>query len=255
MDKIILMLVKIISRICRNIINLLNNILFYLNVIRDYLGGYECKKFKDCILLQKLKKTQPPASDRFIEYPWMLENITLKEGRLLDIGSTIGDNLYHSLPKTMQIHCLNLNDTSYKNKEIAFKQGDIRKTEYPDNYFDYITCISTLEHIGVEGRYNSDNDPDGDTKAMKEIKRILKPEGTMLITVPYGIKDVLPINKLYNKSRINRLFNDVEIINQKFYKFSKSWGVWLNVTEEEAAKTNMLEDKWYAICLINAKKH
>ena len=67
----------------------------------------------------------------------------------------------------------------------------IRKTDYPDNYFDAISCISTLEHIGVAGRYGSDDDPEGDAKTMHEIKRILKPGGILLTSLPYGAKDVV----------------------------------------------------------------
>ena len=177
-----------------------------------------------------------------------------EKGRLLDIGSTIGDQLYDTLPKTVEINCLNLNSKKFKNKQIKFKQGDIRKADYPDNYFDLIACVSTLEHIGVAGRYGSDDQPEGDLRAMGEIKRILKPGGILLATVPYGDKDILPINKLYNKTRIDDLFSGLEIISQEFKKFDKNWHVWLKVGETEAAKTDMASDGWYALCLIKAKK-
>jgi len=255
MKKTLLFPIKLLLKLLQITKSLLDRAIFYLSIIKTYLSGNECEKFKDCILLQKLKKSQPPASDRFIEYPWMLENIDIKEGRLLDIGSTICDNLYNTLPKTIEINCLNLNNAKFKNKEIKFKKGDIRNTNYPDNYFDCITCISTLEHIGVSGRYNSDEDSGGDLKAMREIKRILKPNGILLATVPYGAKDVLPINKLYNKSRIKNLFEGFEIMSQEFKKFNKDWNVWLKADEEKASTTDMLKDKWYAISLIKAIKN
>ena len=162
MKKIFEIIIIIIIKILSIIESIINWIINYLNIIRVYLSGNECARFKDCQLLFRLRKNQPPASDRFIEYPWMIENITIKEGRLLDIGSTISDKLYDILPKTIEINTLNLNEKKVKNDNIKFKQGDIRKTDYPDNYFDCITCISTLEHIGVSGRYNSDEDPEGD---------------------------------------------------------------------------------------------
>ena len=253
--KIILLIpVKLILKLIQINKSLLDRVVFYLNIIKDYLGDYECDKLKDCALLQKIKKNQPPASDRFIEYPWMLANINIKDGRLLDIGSTICDNLFNTLPKTIEINGLNLNEIKFKNKEIKFKKGDIRKTDFPDNYFDCITCISTLEHIGVSGRYNSDEDPEGDKKAITEIKRILKPGGTLLLTVPYGIKDVLPINKLYNQERLNNLLNGFSEINKEYKKFNQDWHVWLTTSEENASRTDMIKDKWYAIALIKAKK-
>ncbi|MFC1613124.1 DUF268 domain-containing protein [Patescibacteria group bacterium] len=253
MKKILLFPIKLLIKLLQLIQSLINRVIFYLSILRTYLAQNECEKFKDCVLLNKLKKNQPPASDRYIEYPWMLENIDITEGKLLDIGSTICEKLSCSLAESIEINCLNLNDVRFKNPDIKFIKGDIRKTDFPENHFDCITCISTLEHIGVAGRYHSDNDPEGDLKAMTEIKKILKSDGTLLITVPYGIKDILPINKLYNSERIERLFEGFEIEKIQFRKFSPIWGVWLKVNEQEASKTDMLKDRWYAICLIKAK--
>lgn len=254
MKKILLLFIKLLLRLFQIIKSLPDRIIFYLNIIKTYLTGNECKRFKDCILLQKLKSSQPPCADRHLEYPWIIENINIKEGKLLDVGSTACELLYELLPKTIEIHGINLNDQVIQNKQIRFSKGDIRKTDYPDNYFDCITCISTLEHIGVAGRYNSDNDPEGDIKAMQEMNRILKTDGILLVTVPYGIKDVLPINKLYNKNRIEKLFRGYNIVEQKFLKFNKQFSLWLKVTEEEAAKTDMFKDRWYAIALMKATK-
>lgn len=254
MKKIILAPVKILFKILLAVKWPLDRLIYYLAIIKIFLNGSECKKFSDCILLAKLKANQPPASDRFIEYPWLLENIDITEGKLLDIGSTIGDQLYETLPKAIEINCLNLNVKKFKHQEIKFKLGDIRKTDYPDNYFNLIACVSTLEHIGVPGRYSSDNDPAGDARAMQEIKRILKPGGVLLATVPYGAKNVLPINRLYNKTRIADLFSGLNIIGQELRKFDNHWHVWLSVDEAEAAKTDMTKDGWYALCLIKAKK-
>lgn len=255
MKSIIIFTIKLFSKLLGIIKWPLDRLIYFLNVFIIYLSGRECEKLSDCLMLVKLKANQPPASDRFIEYPWLLENINVAHGRLLDIGSTIGDQLYETLPNAIEINCLNLSAKKFKSQEIKFKQGDIRKTDYPADYFDVITCISTLEHIGVAGRYLSDFDEQGDLKAMREIKKILKPGGVLLATVPYGAKDLLPINKLYNKNRTSNLLTGFNIIDQEFRKFDKTWHVWLKVSEAEAAKTDMLKDGWYALCLIKAIKN
>lgn len=148
-----LILLKVICLFKRILIlseRIVEYILFKFNLLETYFKQEECKKFKDCILLCNLIKNQPPASDRYIEYPWMLENIKITSGKILDIGSTICDRLFKTLPKTIEIHGINLNEMplELENNKIRFKIGDIRKTDYPNEYFDYITCISTLEHIG-----------------------------------------------------------------------------------------------------------
>jgi len=238
---------SLIAKMAKKVIEFINAPLFYLE-------QSECEKFSDCQLLAKVLYNQPPNSDRYLEYPWMLKNITITSGKILDVGSTASNMLYNFLSKTIEINSIDLNSKEIENDSIKFSVGDIRKTNYSDNYFDLISCISTLEHIGVSGRYGSDEDPNGDKKAVQEMARILKPGGTMLVTVPYGIKDVLPINKLYNKERIENLFKGFSSVEIEYRKYFKKFHLWLTTTEEEAAKTDMIKDSWYAIAFIKVKK-
>ncbi|OGF41635.1 hypothetical protein A2531_06365 [Candidatus Falkowbacteria bacterium RIFOXYD2_FULL_34_120] len=251
MSKIISFTIKIL----RKMNGLNDRVIIFLKSINNILLKNECRKFKDCLLVNKLKARTMPCSDRSLEYPWIIKNIDITGGRLLDVGSTSCDLFSNILPKKIEIHGINLNPQNPNNKNIKFKYGDIRQTDYENNYFDCITCISVLEHIGVGGRYNSGEDPEGDKKAMQEMRRILKPGGTLLLTIPYGAKDVLPINKLYNKERIKKLYEGYEILEQKFLKFYKKYGLWLEASEEEASKTDMMRDYWYALSFIKAKKH
>jgi ubiquinone/menaquinone biosynthesis C-methylase UbiE len=53
-------------------------------------------------------------------------------------------------------------------------EGDIRKLIFNDNTFDHVICIATYHHL----------DNDNDRKlALNELYRVLKNEGTVLITV------------------------------------------------------------------------
>jgi len=51
-------------------------------------------------------------------------------------------------------------------------KGTLEEAHYPDNYFDVITMNHVFEHV-----YNPSD-------TMKELKRILKPNGTLIIAVP-----------------------------------------------------------------------
>jgi len=57
----------------------------------------------------------------------------------------------------------------------AMRKEDITATSFPDSMFDLIFCSHVLEHI------------EDDNKAMKELVRILKPDGFAILLVP--IKD------------------------------------------------------------------
>ncbi len=61
---------------------------------------------------------------------------------------------------------------SYKKDNLRFIKGDIRFIPLPDSSFDVITCFETIEHIQEH------------SQAMKELKRVLKPDGILLISTP-----------------------------------------------------------------------
>lgn len=55
---------------------------------------------------------------------------------------------------------------------ISLQQASIYSLPYPDNYFEFIICSEVLEHL------------EDDKKALLELKRVLKKNGTLIITVP-----------------------------------------------------------------------
>ncbi len=59
-----------------------------------------------------------------------------------------------------------------KDKRVRLKKNSIYDIKYPSNFFDFIICSEVLEHL------------DDDRKALAELKRILKPNGSLIITVP-----------------------------------------------------------------------
>lgn len=222
-------------------------------ILKMQIKQNECQSLKDNIKLAKLRSRAPKCFDRDFEYPWVLRNIDIKKGKLLDIGSTVGQMLYDILPKEIEINTLNINNQ--KDVEgVKQIEGDIRKTDFKSNLFDCITCVSTLEHIGVEGRYGVKEDKLGDIKAMEEMLRILKPSGKLYLTVPYGAKDVLPINKLYNKKRTEKLFKGYKLVKEEYLRYDKRYGIWLTVPEKEAVKTVWGKDKWYSLGLFVLQK-
>lgn len=246
-------ILEYINIILIGLTTIIRRLLVIINSVKIYLKNTECSRYKDCLFLEKLKLHQPPSSDRYLEYPWMLKNVSMERGKLLDVGSSNCEMLHAFLPG-IEVYAINITDVEVNYKNVFFIRGDIRKTDFSDNYFDYVTCISVLEHIGVYGRYGCDDDEFGDIKAMYEIYRVLKKNGILLLTVPYGIRDVLPINKLYNKKRIEKLLQGFEVIDRKFLKYNKKFNLWLEVTEQEASEVDMLKDGWYAIALIKACK-
>ncbi|MEP6260921.1 MAG: methyltransferase domain-containing protein [Gillisia sp.] len=65
--------------------------------------------------------------------------------------------------------------TTDLNSPLADVKADICELPFEDNSYDFILCNHVLEHI-----------PD-DTKAMKELYRVLKPGGTAILQIPQDL--------------------------------------------------------------------
>lgn len=77
-----------------------------------------------------------------------------------------------------------------------------------------ISCLSSMhviEHIGL-GRYGDPLDPDGDIKAIKELKRVLAKDGDLLFVIPIGQGKVqFNAHRLYKYDQVLEQFADLEL--------------------------------------------
>jgi hypothetical protein len=100
------------------------------------------------------------------------------------------------------LKCLNLIfEKEMKRGKIEFIPGDLTNTDFPDNFFDIITCISVVEHGVNEEKY------------FKEMHRILKKGGLLITSTDYWESKLDKINNfaynnpvfVYDKESIQNL--------------------------------------------------
>lgn len=102
----------------------------------------------------------------------LINNLQAQKGKLLDIGAGTGDFLNVANKNGWQTIGI---EPSEKAKSIAIAKGVSfvdSLTDLENNSFDIITMWHVLEHVP-----NIENQ-------IKELKRLLKPSGTILIAVP-----------------------------------------------------------------------
>jgi hypothetical protein len=64
-------------------------------------------------------------------------------------------------------------------------KADLTNLHFESNSIESLSCMHTVEHIGL-GRYGDLIDVNGDIKAMKELERVVKVNGSLLFVVPVG---------------------------------------------------------------------
>jgi SAM-dependent methyltransferase len=68
---------------------------------------------------------------------------------------------------------------------LTSQRGDLMSLPFPSNSICSISCMHTVEHIGL-GRYGDFLDSEGDLKAINELKRVVAKGGSLLFVVPVG---------------------------------------------------------------------
>jgi len=190
----------------------LANIFIFLYKIfgrRPWSLGYNVYKFKKIknvvefhlgyFRQQELPRGYGYALDeRMVEYPWVFSRLKEREKIILDAGATLNHWEILNL-KYLRDRKVYISTISYEQFYVisphtpSYIFEDLRNSNFRDEFFDAIVCISTLEHIGMDNTflYASDETKKENSKyayldAIKEFKRVLKRDGTLYLTVPFG---------------------------------------------------------------------
>ena len=94
---------------------------------------------------------------------------------------------------------------------LESKQGDLMALPFPDGSVESISCMHTIEHVGL-GRYGDPIDPDGDIKAINEMKRVVAEGGTLLFVVPVGEPRIeYNAHRIYSYEQVIEYFSDLTL--------------------------------------------
>ena len=133
-----------------------------------------------------------PGFIRRIEWRYILKWLDPNEGeKILDIACGGGTLSLKIAEKECEVCGIDISEDEIKSaKRLAereginceFEVGSAEDLPYPNGYFDKVVCSSSLEHFK------------DDIKALKEMHRVLKPNGSVVLTVDsltYPISDEL----------------------------------------------------------------
>ncbi len=201
-----------------------------------------------CVAVATGKRLPPgygiALDERVVEYAWMFGQGLA--GRVLDAGSTLNHThiLDRALPLVddLTIVTLEPEDDAYPLRRVSYVYADLRALPFSDDTFDLAVSISTLEHIGMDNTmYRVEERPADDPVAetalvAAELRRVVRPSGRILVTVPFGRAEDLGWQRQFDAEALDRLVADLggrEAAVIAFFRYHSTG--WQRATIREAA--------------------
>jgi SAM-dependent methyltransferase len=96
---------------------------------------------------------------------------------------------------------------------LISEHANITALPFEDGSIKSLSCLHTVEHIGL-GRYGDTIDPDGDLKAIAELKRVLALGGNLLFAVPVGKEARIIFNghRIYTYDQVITYFKGLKLV-------------------------------------------
>lgn len=192
--------------------------------------------------------------ERCVEYPWVLRELGLAGGRILDAGSALNHPyiLGHPLLRLADLTILTLSPEAHCEwrRGISYIYGDLRNTVLRDNQFDTVVSLSTLEHVGMDNIAFSKDERHAEHRledvflAFRELRRVLRPGGRLLFTVPYGVYENHGTFQQFDASLLKRCAEAFapDAMQDTYYLYEKAG--WRVAEKEECAEARYAKTPW-----------
>ena len=160
--------------------------------------------------------------ERVVEYPWVFERLAALQprGPVLDAGSVLNYERvlrawHEKLLPPVSIVTLGYEGHALPSDRVRYEFADLRELPYRDGWFSLSLSLSTLEHVGLDNSiYGSaagaaaQSNPDTEAgRALDEIARVTRRSGTLLLSVPYGVRSNRGWFRIFDAGELDQLIS------------------------------------------------
>lgn len=205
----------------------LNDLMHFRTLIVKYIAfvaGFACKRrmLADRRFQCAWKDRKPCLADRtattgfdahyVYHTAWAARVLhRLSPERHVDIGSCL--RFVTMVSAFVQVEFHDYRQAKLQLSGLRSGQADVTRLPFADKAIASLSCMHVVEHIGLE-RYGDPLDPRGDIKAMRELARVLAPNGYLLFVVPVGGVARIQYNahRIYRAEQVITEFPSLELL-------------------------------------------
>ena len=175
------------------------------------------------------------TTERVVEYPFVFQNLTDVRGLVLDVGICTSRLSVALASRGFRVVGIDFQAYPYRHPSLWAVRADAMCLPFSSGCFGCVLAISVLEHIGI-GHYGDPKDGHGDREAVREIRRVLRPGGRALLTVPFGLAQTDAFQRVYDPLRLHELLAPLTLERIEYARSTE--GVWTPTTAGLAASVD-----------------
>jgi SAM-dependent methyltransferase len=157
--------------------------------------------------------------ERVVEYAWVFDRmraLARPDARVLDAGSVLNYPSVLGAWRAARLPPVSIVTLEYEGRaevssQVRYEFGDLRRLPYRDEWFTAALSLSTLEHVGLDNTIYGSSvastaDPGAEAmRAVEELRRVVVPGGTLLLSVPYGTRSNRGWFRIFDADDLARL--------------------------------------------------
>jgi hypothetical protein len=197
-------------------------------------------------------EAHPMVGDRCIEWEWVVRHLPAPPAKVLDIGCVDSITAGLAAVKGLDVTGVDLRTNPFTLPNLRFIRGSVEDADLPGAPYDCIVLCSTIEHVGLGGRYGETSREQADRRVMRRLVGCLGESGTVVVTIPVGRSALIaPYHRIYGEADVAALFDGLTVVESGFWK--KTGPAWNPVAPAEAYATEGSKD-YFALGLYLLRK-
>ncbi len=155
-------------------------------------------------------------NERILEIPYVFRAAaTLAPGAtILDVGAAESSVALSLASLGYRVTAVDIRGYPFAHPNLTVRESLL--DGWPEgSRFDGAVVLSAIEHFGLGAYGETAGKSDADLVAMRKLRELLRPGGRLFLTVPFGKRDVTPLQRIYDDASLTGLLDGFEIVDRQ----------------------------------------
>jgi SAM-dependent methyltransferase len=185
------------------------------------------------VRLEEDKAEVLAVSERILENMYVHTRLPPPPARVLDLGCAESTTAIEMASFGYRVDGVDLRSLRLAHPSFSMIRADIGHLPFADATFDVAVSLSTIEHVGLDW-YAPMANGTSDHTVIAEIRRVLRPGGRLILTVPFGRPAMTPVHRVYDQARLDALLRPLRRVETLYgVRSEDAWTVTADAADAE----------------------